>query len=147
MNDDEKISVEDVKEHHDRIAKMRSLLFRHEMKAKRIKKIKSKTYRRLLKKDRFKTASTDIHMDPEAAKELAMKQEFKRAEVIDLIFGLNNSLSFEKCCLLDYANRNDLELLHFLSVHRLDTGALDSEAQKQFKVGKAHFKARVECSR
>lgn len=75
-----KISVEDVKERHNRIAKMRSLLFNHEMKAKRIKKIKSKTYHRLLKKDRLKTASAEIQMDPEAAKELAMKQEFKRAE-------------------------------------------------------------------
>ncbi|KAJ9696533.1 hypothetical protein PVL29_008650 [Vitis rotundifolia] len=74
------ISVEDVEERHNRIAKMRSLLFHHEMKAKRIKKIKSKTYHRLLKKDRLKTASAEIQMDPEAAKELAMKQEFKRAE-------------------------------------------------------------------
>lgn len=59
---------------------MRSLLFRHEMKAKRLKNIKSKTYHRLLKKDRLK-ATTFAETDPEAAKELAMKQEFKRAEV------------------------------------------------------------------
>lgn len=75
-----KISVEDVKDRQDRLAKMRNLLFRHEIKAKRIKKIKSKTYHRLLKKDRLKGAVGDIEMDPEAAKELAMKQEFKRAE-------------------------------------------------------------------
>lgn len=87
-----KISVEDVKERQNRIAKMRSLLFHHEMKAKRIKKIKSKTYHRLLKKDRLKTASAEIQMDPEAAKELAMKQEFKRAEVLDLLIWLNYSL-------------------------------------------------------
>lgn len=87
-----KISVEDVKERQNRIAKMRSLLFNHEMKAKRIKKIKSKTYHRLLKKDRLKTASAEIQMDPEAAKELAMKQEFKRAEVLDLLILLNYSL-------------------------------------------------------
>lgn len=62
---------------------MRSLLFRHEMKRKRIKKIKSKTYHRLLKKDRLKSASAEMLMDPEAAKEAAIKQEFKRAEVID----------------------------------------------------------------
>ncbi|KAL3358506.1 hypothetical protein AABB24_015560 [Solanum stoloniferum] len=59
---------------------MRSLLFRHEMKAKRVKKIKSKVYHRLLKKDRLKQAGTTIETDPEAAKEQAMKQEFKRAE-------------------------------------------------------------------
>lgn len=49
---------------------------------KRVKKIKSKTYHRLLKKDRLK-GSVGMPMDAEEAKELAMKQEFKRAEVID----------------------------------------------------------------
>lgn len=58
------------------------------MKARRIKKIKSKTYHRLLKKDRLKGTAVAVEMDPEAAKELAMKQEFKRAEVI------TNSLFF-----------------------------------------------------
>ncbi|XP_057484168.1 uncharacterized protein LOC130770666 [Actinidia eriantha] len=75
-----KISVEDVKDHQNRLAKMRTLLFRHEMKAKRIKNIKSKTYHRLLKKDGLKAAVAEMEMNPEAAKELAMKQEFKRAE-------------------------------------------------------------------
>ncbi|XP_073137338.1 uncharacterized protein [Henckelia pumila] len=74
------MSIEDMKDQQDRLAKMRSLLFRHELKAKRIKKIKSKTYHRLLKKDRTKAADLEIEMDPEATKELAMKQEFKRAE-------------------------------------------------------------------
>ncbi|ESR36139.1 hypothetical protein CICLE_v10027776mg [Citrus x clementina] len=75
-----KISVEDYLEERNHVAKMRSLLFRHEMKRKRIKKIKSKTYHRLLKKDRLKAASVEMLMDPEAAKEDARKQEFKRAE-------------------------------------------------------------------
>ncbi|KAG6647898.1 hypothetical protein CIPAW_07G109900 [Carya illinoinensis] len=75
-----KVSVEDEKERQNRIAKMRSLLFCHEMKAKHIKKIKSKTYHRLLKKNRLKTSAMEIEMDPEAAKEQALKQEFKRAE-------------------------------------------------------------------
>ncbi|KAD3338173.1 hypothetical protein E3N88_33694 [Mikania micrantha] len=75
-----KVSAEDVKERQDRLAKMRNLLFRHEIKSKRIKNIKSKTYRRLLKKDKSKVGSTDIEMNPEVAKELAEKQEFKRAE-------------------------------------------------------------------
>ncbi|CAH9146993.1 unnamed protein product [Cuscuta epithymum] len=74
-----KISVEDVKGRQNELAKMRSLLFRHEVKAKRLKNIKSKAYHRLLKKDRLK-AATSAETDPEAAKELAMKQEFKRAE-------------------------------------------------------------------
>lgn len=68
---------------------MRSLLFQHEMKAKRIKKIKSKTYHRLLKKDRLKGTAAAMEMDPEADKEFAMKQEFKRAEVIGDAFFLS----------------------------------------------------------
>ncbi|CAD6211133.1 unnamed protein product [Miscanthus lutarioriparius] len=60
--------------------KMRSLLFRHEMKAKRVKKIKSRTYHRMLKKDKLKAASADFEADPEAVKDHARKQEFKRAE-------------------------------------------------------------------
>ncbi|CAB4291839.1 unnamed protein product [Prunus armeniaca] len=75
-----KVSAEDEKDRHNRMAKMRSLLFRHEMKSKHIKKIKSKTYHRLLKKDRLKASSTQSQMDPEAAKELAMKQEYERAK-------------------------------------------------------------------
>ncbi|KAF8721082.1 hypothetical protein HU200_023498 [Digitaria exilis] len=75
-----KIDVEDVRERQNRLAKMRSLLFRHEMKAKRVKKIKSRTYHRMLKKDKLKAASADFEADPEAAKDYAMKQELKRAE-------------------------------------------------------------------
>ncbi|BBH10430.1 B-block binding subunit of TFIIIC [Prunus dulcis] len=74
------VSAEDEKDRHNRMAKMRSLLFRHEMKSKHIKKIKSKTYHRLLKKDRLKASSTQSQMDREAAKELAMKQEYERAK-------------------------------------------------------------------
>ncbi|KAB2605127.1 hypothetical protein D8674_004844 [Pyrus ussuriensis x Pyrus communis] len=75
-----KVSAEDERDRHNRMAKMRSLLFRHEMKSKHIKKIKSKTYHRLLKKDRLKATSAQSQMDPDAAKELAMKQEYERAK-------------------------------------------------------------------
>ncbi|XP_051124315.1 uncharacterized protein LOC127246792 isoform X2 [Andrographis paniculata] len=75
-----KISIEDVKNRQQELAKMRSYLFHHEMRSKRIKKIKSKTYHRVLKKEQRKAAEAAIQMDPEAAKEMAMKQEFKRAE-------------------------------------------------------------------
>ncbi|KAI3939873.1 hypothetical protein MKW98_029649 [Papaver atlanticum] len=74
------ISLEDVKDRHNHLAKMRSLLFRHEVKSKHIKKIKSRTYRRLKNKDKLKTSFSDEQMDPDSAKELAFKQEFKRAE-------------------------------------------------------------------
>nr|XP_010911258.2 uncharacterized protein C57A7.06-like [Elaeis guineensis] len=85
------ISVEDVKDRQNRLAKMRSLLFHHEMKGKHIKKIKSKTYHRILKKGKLKAASAEMQMDPEAAKDYAMKQEFKRAEERMTLKHKNNS--------------------------------------------------------
>lgn len=60
---------------------MKSLLFRHEMKAKRIKKIKSKTYHRMLKKGKLKEGSAEGLTNPDDIKEQAMRREFKRAEV------------------------------------------------------------------
>lgn len=87
------ISMEDVKERQELLAKMRNLLFKHEMKAKRVKKIKSKTYHRLLKKDRAKAAQASIQMDPEAAKEHAMKLEYKRAEVTFCIYSYLSMIS------------------------------------------------------
>ncbi|CAN6844851.1 unnamed protein product [Brassica oleracea] len=55
------------------------LLFRHELKSKRIKKIKSTTYHRLKNKD-LKNSSLGALMDPAMAKEEAMRQEAKRVE-------------------------------------------------------------------
>lgn len=55
----------------------------HEKKAKRIKKIKSGTFHRRLKKDRLKAESSRIEMDSE----VAMKQYFKRAEVLKYTSG------------------------------------------------------------
>ncbi|KAL0757993.1 hypothetical protein Bca101_095661 [Brassica carinata] len=55
------------------------LLFRHELKSKRIKKIKSTTYHRLKNKD-LKNSSLGALMDPEMAKEEAVRQEAKRVE-------------------------------------------------------------------
>ena len=40
------LTAEEVKERRARLAKMRNLLFRHELKAKRVKAIKSKTFAR-----------------------------------------------------------------------------------------------------
>ena len=75
-----------MRERQNRLAKMCNLLFWHELKAKREKKIKSRTYHRLLKKDRLKVCSADLEADPEAAKECAMKLEFKRAHVFIICF-------------------------------------------------------------
>ncbi len=44
------LTVEEAKERRERLAKMRSLLFAHEQKAKRLKAIKSKGFHRHAKK-------------------------------------------------------------------------------------------------
>ena len=52
------LSVEEVQTRRAELAKMRDLMFRAEAKAKRIAKIKSKTYRRIKKKQKEKLAAT-----------------------------------------------------------------------------------------
>ena len=49
MND---LSVEEIAERRDELRKMRELMFRAEIKSRRVKKIKSKTYRRLRRKEK-----------------------------------------------------------------------------------------------
>ncbi|KAL0642451.1 hypothetical protein Bca4012_040741 [Brassica carinata] len=73
------VSMEDHIKDHNHIAKMRSLLFNHERKSKQIKKIKSKLYHRLKNKD-LRNSAIGALMDPEMAKEEAMKQEARRVE-------------------------------------------------------------------
>ena len=70
-----------MKERQERLAKMRSALFYHEAKAKRMKKIKSKAFHRLLKKGQKGQAGNQNEFDPEAMKAEAVKAEFKRAQV------------------------------------------------------------------
>lgn len=71
--------MEDHIKDHNHIAKMRSLLFNHERKSKQIKKIKSKLYHRLKNKD-LRNLVIGALIDPEMAKEEAMKQEARRVE-------------------------------------------------------------------
>ncbi|CAK9236735.1 unnamed protein product [Sphagnum troendelagicum] len=71
-----KLTVEEVRERQQRLAKMRSLLFQHEAKAKRVRNIKSKTFHRLQKDHKDRAEDTDA----EAVKDAALKQEVKRAE-------------------------------------------------------------------
>lgn len=76
------LSVEEVKARRAELAKMRELMFRAEAKAKRVAKIKSKTYRRLKKKERAKLAKqlgegeSDVDEDDEEAR---LKREMERA--------------------------------------------------------------------
>jgi U3 small nucleolar RNA-associated protein 14 len=46
----QKLSLEEAEGRRDRLAKMKALLFYHEVKSKRMKKIKSKDYHRRINK-------------------------------------------------------------------------------------------------
>ncbi|KAI0714788.1 Utp14 protein-domain-containing protein [Earliella scabrosa] len=74
------LSVEEVAARRAELAKMRDLMFRAEAKAKRVAKIKSKTYRRIRKKERARLAEKlgegEDDLDDEEAR---MKHEVERA--------------------------------------------------------------------
>lgn len=71
------LTLEEVADRRAELRKMRELMFRAEAKAKRVAKIKSKTYRRLRKKERAKLAEQDD--DAEETEEGRLKMEVERA--------------------------------------------------------------------
>lgn len=77
------LSVEEVAARRAELAKMRELMFRNEAKAKRIAKIKSKTYRRIRKKQKEKLAGKLAELTGEVRdeddEEMHMKMEIDRA--------------------------------------------------------------------
>ncbi len=74
------LSVEEVAARRAELAKMRDLMFRNEAKAKRIAKIKSKTYRRLKKKQKDKLAAKIAELEGEDDDDdVQMKMEVDRA--------------------------------------------------------------------
>lgn len=73
------LSIEEAKERRNRLAKMRALLFYHELKSKRMKKIKSKEYRRKLKKAEKRKALMGEDGDKEALHAELEDAEFQRA--------------------------------------------------------------------
>lgn len=79
-----KLDVGDVKKRQAELAKMRSLLFHAEIKAKRVNKIKSKKFHKVDRKYKEKQESIADHelekLDPEAYKERIEAREKKRAE-------------------------------------------------------------------
>mmetsp|Transcript_5357 Transcript_5357/g.11731 ORF Transcript_5357/g.11731 Transcript_5357/m.11731 type:complete len:1130 (-) Transcript_5357:373-3762(-) len=78
------LTMEEAKARRDKLAKMRSLLFYHEMKAKRLKAIKSKEYhRKLAKAEKRKADRLGEGMDEadaEALKDAEVEAEFERAK-------------------------------------------------------------------
>jgi U3 small nucleolar RNA-associated protein 14 len=73
-----------LEQRYQQLAKVKTLLFRQEAKNKRIKKIKSKLYHKLKKKDKQreenKVRAYLEEADPEAAAEIQHKEELKMAE-------------------------------------------------------------------
>ncbi|WRT66861.1 uncharacterized protein IL334_003824 [Kwoniella shivajii] len=80
----QEMSLEEIKERRDALRYQRELMFRAESKAKRVAKIKSKTFRKLARKRAAKeNPGLDLEqlekLDPEAAAEEREKLEFLRA--------------------------------------------------------------------
>lgn len=75
------LSVEDVAQRRAELAKMRELMFRAEVKAKRVKKIKSKMFRRIRKKQRARAGegSDEEDGEDEEGEEGVLKREVERA--------------------------------------------------------------------
>lgn len=78
------VDAAELEARYSNLGKAKSLLFRQEMKNKRIKKIKSKLYHKLKKKEKVREESKlkayIEETDPEAAREAAEKEELKKAE-------------------------------------------------------------------
>ena len=80
------LSVEEITRRRAELRRQRELLFREEARAKRISKIKSKTYRKIARKRAAKNGGGEIdledlrRLDPEQAEEEALKMEAARAK-------------------------------------------------------------------
>ncbi|KAG0364419.1 Utp14 protein-domain-containing protein [Gamsiella multidivaricata] len=78
-----KMTTEEVEKRRADLRMMRDLMFREELRAKRVSKIKSKLYHKIKKRERERNALTTEEMkelDPQQAREEHMLQEQKRAQ-------------------------------------------------------------------
>jgi len=74
------LSVEEVAQRRVELRKMRELMFRAEIKARRVGKIKSKTYRRLRRKERERLGEKIDENDESDSEEGRLKREVERAK-------------------------------------------------------------------
>ena len=75
------LSKEEMRERQAKLAKMRSVLFYHDQKAKRLKAIKSKRHHKYLKNvEKRKIEKAGLDLDPEALKKEMEHAEFLRAK-------------------------------------------------------------------
>lgn len=76
------ITMDDYKRRHGELAKMRALMFYHEQKRHHMKKIKSKKYRKIRKKQRLREKENELELElednPDLARELQEKEEVER---------------------------------------------------------------------
>ncbi|CAJ0840002.1 22549_t:CDS:2 [Entrophospora sp. SA101] len=76
-----KLSIDEIKTRTKELRRMRELMFREEIKAKRIAKIKSKTYRKIRRKEKIKLNLDQLsQLDPELAREERIKLDTARAK-------------------------------------------------------------------
>lgn len=78
-----KLSVEEIAQRRNELRQMRELMFRAEIKARRVKKIKSKTYRRLKRKEKDRVSELINEKDPadnSETEEGRLKREVERAK-------------------------------------------------------------------
>jgi U3 small nucleolar RNA-associated protein 14 len=92
------VKPEQLEQRYGQIAQMKHLLFRQEMKNRRVSKIKSKLYHKLKKreKDREEKKLIDYleQIDPEAAQAYRLKEEHKKVEErLKLRHSSNNKFS------------------------------------------------------
>jgi len=73
-----KLSVEEIAERRNELRQMRELMFRAEIKARRVKKIKSKTYRRLKRKEKERLGELNDAKEPDQS-----DQERSEDEVVE----------------------------------------------------------------
>jgi len=77
----QKLTPQELEKRYGELAKKRSLLFFQERKDRHAAKIKSKTYHRLLKRDRLKEeAEKEEEMGPEEREDARIKAEFERVK-------------------------------------------------------------------
>jgi U3 small nucleolar RNA-associated protein 14 len=74
------LSVEEIAQRRSELRKMRELMFRAEIKARRINKIKSKTYRRLRRKEKARLGERIDENDDVEVEEGRLKSEIERAK-------------------------------------------------------------------
>lgn len=73
------LSVEEIEERRSELRKMRELMFRAEIKAKRVSKIKSKTYRKIKRKEKERLGEL-LAADESDGEDGRMKKDIERAK-------------------------------------------------------------------